>query len=348
MNSSITHQHLFSSKRQLLNNDQIVFFPVESLFENLSQPTKPVSFSMKRFFRILWSCDDGSFHDSLEEPAKAVEFDVEHDFTIFGSCNGLLCLFDMNHGCVLLWNPSVRLKSKKFPTLDCYEYNKCMITYRGFGYDHVNDKYKVLVHVRSFTDNGIGFGNFVTKIYTFGENSLKTIPNFPGSDIGVEWGGIFVSGTLNWVILKKGVSSNQNVIISFDLEKETYKELLLPEHDDVNFNIPRLCVSNNFLYVFCKENKTHSVLWLMKIYGVAKSWTRLIMIPHEQLWNHVQHSPHFIEPVLILENHIVLLISNKFVFYNLNNGKVDSLCINSGNYVRKLRVYQESLVSPLL
>jgi len=56
---------------------------------------------MKQFFQILWSCDDGSFHDSLEEPAKAVEFDAERDFTIFGSCNGLLCLFDMNHGCVL-------------------------------------------------------------------------------------------------------------------------------------------------------------------------------------------------------------------------------------------------------
>ena len=33
-------------------------------------------------------------------------------------------------------------KSKKSPPVDSYEYRK-WITFHGFGYDHVNDKYKV-------------------------------------------------------------------------------------------------------------------------------------------------------------------------------------------------------------
>ena len=181
----------------------------------------------------------------------------------------------------------------------------------------------------------------MTKLYTFGENSLKTILYFPEPDIG--WELKFVSGTLNWVKRKWG--TNQKVIISFDLEKEIYKELLLPEHDGVNVCNPRLCVSNNCLYVYFDENKTHSVLWLMKTYGVAESWTRLMMIPHEQLRNHVQHI-YCIKPVLILGNHVVLLIWNKLVFYNLNNGRVDSPRISGGMYIQY--AYHESLVSPLL
>jgi len=86
----------------------------------------------------------------------------------------------------------------------------------------------------------------------------------------------------------------------------------------------------------------------MKIYGVAESWTKLIMIPHKHLRNLVQHSLHSIEPVLIFENHIVLMIAGRFVLYNLNSGKVDSPWISGRNFVYTQHVYHESLVSPLL
>jgi len=243
MNPSITHQRLFSTDGSEYSNGphKIISFPLKPLFENL----KSVSFSMNRFFRILGSCNNGTFQDSLK-PTKASEFNLERDYTIFGSCNGLLCLFDRYDGCVRLWNPSIRLKSKKSPTLDYCEYNKCWIACRGFGYDHVNDKYKVLIGLCRYIQ-GSGYRKYGAKIYTFGEDSLKTIPNFPFPDIA--WDGKFVSGTLNWIMLKRGVSSNQNVIISFNLEKETCKEVLLPEHDAINVRYPTLCVSTNRLYV---------------------------------------------------------------------------------------------------
>jgi hypothetical protein len=116
------------------------------------------------------------------------------------------------------------------------------VTYNGFGYDHVNDKYKV----------------------------WTTIRNFPCPP--ARYNKKFVSGTLNWVIVKKDVDSNQAVILSFDLEKETYNEVLLPEHDVVYFKVNlMLGVLSNYICVCFDYNKTNWDFWLMKKYGVVDS-----------------------------------------------------------------------------
>jgi hypothetical protein len=95
------------------------------------------------------------------------------------------------------------------------------------------------------------------------------------------WNGQFVSGTLNWIIFKRGVTSNRKImILAFDLVKETYNEMMLPEHHapKVIFPSPVIGVWNNRLCVCLDYNKTHWDIWLMKNYGVAESWTRLVMI----------------------------------------------------------------------
>jgi len=136
---TINHQRFFYTT----NKDcKIASIPVKPLFENLSEP-------------------------------KAIAFSIKHKYRILGSCNGLLCLFSLNESYVRLLNPSIEWKSKKSPTLDCYEYEKYCIKYYGFGYDHVNDKYKLLAVLAN------EFGGKVTQIHTFGENSWTTIPNFP-------------------------------------------------------------------------------------------------------------------------------------------------------------------------
>jgi len=61
----------------------------------------------------------------------------------------------------MLWNPSINLISKSYPTIDGF-------IYYGFGYDQVNDKYKLLV-VKAFSHIP------ETIIYTFGENSFKNV-----------------------------------------------------------------------------------------------------------------------------------------------------------------------------
>ncbi|GAU33378.1 hypothetical protein TSUD_365040 [Trifolium subterraneum] len=309
VNPSIkTHQRLFSSYATL-GSRKIVSFAIKPLLENPSAPTKPVEFTM------------------------------EHRYSIIGSCNGLLCLFHVLEGYVKLWNPSIGLKSKNSPSLDCYDNKRISITYHGFGYDHINDKYKVLLVVVGRLGS-----EKVTQIYTFGGNSWTTIQNFPCFHPS-RLIGKFVSGTLNWVVPKRGVFSNKSVILSFDLAKETCNELLLPEHDAVNVRNPVLSVLSNCLFVCFDSINTHWDFWLMKKHGVAESWTRLtnmITFPHRQ-----QPWPSCFQPLFIFENSIVLSSTiTKFVLYNLNNGRLDYL--PGCNIMLNQHIYSESLVSPQL
>ncbi|XP_039686927.1 F-box/kelch-repeat protein At3g23880 [Medicago truncatula] len=257
---------------------------------------------------------------------------------------------------IVFLNPSIEWKSKKSPTLDCYDDHK-WITYDGFGYDHVHDKYKLLAVVAN------EFGGKLTQIHTFGENSWTTIPNFPFPVGSVSCSGSFVSGTLNWVDYLSGplnwvdilsgplnwvdnrCSSNRDVILSFDLSNETYKEVLLPEPDGVNVRSNRvLGVLSNCLCVCFDSNNTHWDFWLMKKYGVAESWTRLMMIPLDKILQCLQFRPSFIQPLFMSENSSVLLRTyTKFFLYNLNNGRLDCL---PGSYVFDPHIYHESLVSP--
>ncbi|RHN73847.1 putative F-box domain-containing protein [Medicago truncatula] len=300
---TITHQLFFYSPAS--EQYRITFIAVKPLFEN------------------------------LPEPPKEIEFSMEHKYRILGSCNGLLCLFSVNKGYVRLLNPSIEWKSKKSPTLDCYDDDK-WITYDGFGYDHVHDKYKLLAVLAN------GFGGQVTQIHTFGENSWTTIPNFPFPVGRFSFSGSFVSGTLNWVGSR--CSPNGDVILSFDLANETYKEVLLPEPDGVNVRSNCvLDVLSNCLCVCFESNNTHWDFWLMKKYGVAESWTRLMMIPLDKILQCLQFRPSFIQPLFMSENSYVLLRTyTKFFIYNLNNDRLDCL---PGSYYLYPHIYHESLVS---
>ena len=150
------------------------------------------------------------------------------------------------------------MKSETSPTNVLSDYK--FMTYHGFGYDHVNDKHKVLV---------IDYREIVTKIYTFGENSWRTVPNFPRKSH--VWQGKFVSGTLNWIVRKRGGdNSSRRVILSFDLGKESYGDVLLPQHDGYKVRNCGLSVLSNCLCVcFVHSNKNHWGVWMMKQYGVT-------------------------------------------------------------------------------
>ncbi|XP_058775721.1 F-box/kelch-repeat protein At3g23880-like [Vicia villosa] len=107
-NPSLTHQRLYFS--QLKKPDKIVYYPLKPLFENL---LPPVSFS------------------SI----------MEKQYSIIGSYNGLLCLYNVYERCVMLRNPSIMFESKKSPPVSL----DWTIQHHGFGYDQVNNKYKVLL-----------------------------------------------------------------------------------------------------------------------------------------------------------------------------------------------------------
>ena len=297
---NIAHQQLTSSK--------LVSYSVHSLLQNSSIP------------------EQGHYYSS-----------TSHKYRILGSCNGLLCLSDINLTHVVLCNPSIRSQSKKFQIMVS---PRSCFTYYCFGYDHVNDKYKLLVVVGSFQKS-------VTKLYTFGADCYcsKVIQNFPCHPTRKP--GKFVSGTLNW-IAKRDLNNDdqQRMILSFDLATETYGEVLLPDGDHDKICSPTLDVLRVCLCVcFSDYRKGHWIVWLMKEYGVPNSWTKLVTIPYIKLgicrWSHL-----FV-PLCISENGVLLLktTSSKLVIYNLNDGRMDYLRIVD-ELGFDIHVYHESLVSP--
>ncbi|GAU18006.1 hypothetical protein TSUD_51160 [Trifolium subterraneum] len=259
------------------------------------------------------------------------------DYYILGSCNGFFCFHDADQFNIIMYNPSIGLKSKCSPKISSPNWS---MLYNGFGYDQVNDKYKVLAVLEHEDGDSDHEDVSYTKIYTFGEDSWRTIQDFLGTPI--EEIGIYVSGTLNWLHHKW---HKQYVIHSFDMEKETYRELLLPFVGDDCMCRPSLCVLHDCLCL-CFLNKTHLFAWLMKEYGVVESWTKLMTIPREKLVCLKSIDRSSTIDLLFISNGVALLmVFSQLILYNLNSGELDHPLINIDN-VFDPHIYSENLMSP--
>ena len=100
--------------------------------------------------------------------------------------------------------------------------------------------------------------------------------------------GVYLSGTLNWLAIYNSLHYNfeditvdQFVIVSLNLETETYNQYMLPRgFDEVPQETPTVGVLGGCLCFSCLYNKTdlNFVLWQMKKFGVEESWTQLFKI----------------------------------------------------------------------
>ncbi|XP_050891593.1 F-box/kelch-repeat protein At3g23880-like [Lathyrus oleraceus] len=290
--SQFAKNHLrISTSDPTMTNQQLVFSYRKPPWEIVSYPLKPL------------------FQNPTTTAVKPVTLsykDEKIDCIIIGSCNGLLCLLDsFPRYCVRLCNPCLRLISKISSVPVSQDW---LIMHCGFAYDQVNDKYKVLLVVRCKKHDHQIF----TKIYTFGQDdSWRTIPNLP-YDIHKVFGK-FVSGTLNFLLC------NKNTFVSFDIEKETYMELLLPQNYGHNndYTYRAMSVLSDCLCVSECEN-LYWVVWMMKEYGDVKSWTKFIIVSYDKL---IRNRPCLVEPLFISKNGVLMvMMDDQLILYNSNNG----------------------------
>lgn len=90
----------------------------------------------------------------------------------------------------------------------------------SFGYDHFIDNYKVI---------SVSTKNEVS-VYTLGTDYWTRIEDIP-NNYRIHNIGTFVSGTVNWFATD---DSSMHFILSLDLEKESYQQLLLPDYENEN------------------------------------------------------------------------------------------------------------------
>ncbi|XP_076891861.1 F-box protein CPR1-like [Bidens hawaiensis] len=184
------------------------------------------------------------------------------------SCNGLLCMAIMDE-LLFIWNPSTRKSYRLPPTGYRKEFGSYVLY--GFGYDESTDDYKVV----ELSFNNKDKRETLVKIYSLKSGNWKKIDAIPHCFTNTFLGN-FSNGALHWVTTK---GLGPWAIISLDLAKESFGEVLQPLYDEGDKDL-RLGCLNEWLCVLCDYRGTRADIWVMKDYGVKDSWTKLVSIPY--------------------------------------------------------------------
>uniref|UniRef100_A0A5B6ZAI8 F-box domain-containing protein n=1 Tax=Davidia involucrata TaxID=16924 RepID=A0A5B6ZAI8_DAVIN len=228
--------------------------------------------------------DDETFGDKFLE----LEFPFKSQlgfFRIVGSCNGLLCLCDDLFGdthTIILWNPSIR-KSVNLPMPSKPQWPNMFVL--GFGVNPATNDYKVvrIVYYKEYL-----YRYKVppeVEIYTLSTGSWRSVSSAAPSYCMVEfmWSQVFVNGAVHWIAYDlRVVGGFHSLIVSFDMGNEVFGEMMLPDalagQHAINLSITVL-EESLAVFKYDKQIGTESCcIWVMKEYGVAESWTRMVTI----------------------------------------------------------------------
>ncbi|KAI8537932.1 hypothetical protein RHMOL_Rhmol09G0062600 [Rhododendron molle] len=262
--------------------------------------------------------------------------DLDQDVVVVGSCNGLMC-FATRTGTIYLLNPSTR-KSKRLPDSGVKRLWDSRDLY-GFGFDESNDDYKVVLI--SYRAGGVSSN---VMVYTLRTDSWRQIGGF---SFGVTCNvfGNFLNGSLLWLVCVDNSGPGYSyVVVSLDLEKETYGEVSQPNYGYAESSLDlELCVLESCLGMLCRSSKNHTDVWIMKEYGKIDSWTKLFTI--RDVAKPCSHT--ISTPLCISKNgELLILYGQHLSVYSPKNGTFRNLVIQNANNCKQICTYVESLVSP--
>ncbi|KAL1824477.1 hypothetical protein ACET3Z_011255 [Daucus carota] len=239
----------------------------------------------------------------LNDPLMANAF-------IFGAANGLVCLEmdEMNE--FLFFNPSTR-QVRKIPTFPAeFPCFNSMDSSWGFGYDHLNDDFKVVKIGQCL----VGHMVFVYSMKTNSWTRIKDVPILFSIDA---WG-VFASGALHWEAVKDAVNST-SIILTFDLETEQFREAPFPSVDrtSVKYYSQRLfsvggslCILDNCL--------SHMDVYLMDSYGAEHLWHKAFSVERPGTLGYFR----YLRPIAFSKSGNVVILEvddEKLVWYDIEN-----------------------------
>ncbi|XP_075674475.1 F-box/kelch-repeat protein At3g23880-like [Castanea sativa] len=257
-------------------------------------------------------------------------------------CNGLFCMVDyaLCH-IIYLWNPSIRMFKKLLATPSTDEDMWSVI---GLAYNSKNNDFKILRLVSFWGQEA----EAEAEIYSLSTDSWRkvviTMESLRGyePDFGIIYiypACIFFNGALHSV----AASIYDVFILSFNVNDESFREIMLPPNFNLSFGTPgiftELALFKGSLAVFIYGDNQGVLchLWVMEEYGVAESWTRKYMVEMDWFWD-----GHFFG----FADNGELLIKNAFglVSIDLESQNQNILAIEGADWVGSTTNSMESLI----
>ncbi|KAM7497938.1 hypothetical protein LguiA_022352 [Lonicera macranthoides] len=289
------------------------------------------------------------YHDneSFDECVQ-LEFPIalsHSKFKIFGSINGLvLGLYGV---LMFLWNPSTR-KHLIVPNPDItFNSHGCHRDCIGFGFDPLNNDYKIVRVVYLIKKSGCVVPPEV-EVYELRTHSWRrsVCAGEFSYCINEDVPQAFVNGAVHWI----GYNSKRvggifrNSIVSFDMKTESFGAMIVPDSIAQQRTLSVAVVDESLSLIHMKLESCS--VWMMEEYGIVNSWTKKLEIKLRSFYGPCQR------PLRFTRNGHVLMAarSGDLVSYDPESKKIRGLGINGGingdqqSFYFYIDTYVESLV----
>ncbi|KAL8459623.1 hypothetical protein ACS0TY_036930 [Phlomoides rotata] len=227
---------------------------------------------------------------------------------IDGSADGLLLLnISGEHDQLYLCNPITR----EYIDL-CHPTKSPEYIIYGFGVSKISGLYKVV-------SIEIEYGSWKNecKVYTVGTGLWRSVaPSTHLTYMTRLDHGEFVNGSLHWFARD---SNDTQRISCFDLETELFNTFSPPLQFEKRYpNVFLTALEGSLCFCDCTSNDYTITIWLMKEYGVDKSWTKEFVI----------HSEHNSFPIRLSKDEVILMDyeSNSLFYYSCKNKTSQRIC----------------------
>ncbi|KAK1392214.1 hypothetical protein POM88_011270 [Heracleum sosnowskyi] len=235
--------------------------------------------------------------------------------------NSSYCLEDVDFGCITVVEVSEPLKT--------FLSGSGLF---GFGYDNVNDDYKVMAATDMVVvANGNSFTYVVVAVYSLKGNSWTMDETIEDRYEIVRHVSKYANGSLYWIAYK----DDTDIIVAFDLGVETHRELPFPDYVSAydDGNDVHLTVGNNHLCLFNLFPCSHTDIWFMNDTGVGNSLSKMIFIGQPSMFGNFES----VWPYGFSKNLNGILFGKELKKVSVHGVPIGSI----------LLAYTESLVQPL-
>ncbi|XP_057793479.1 F-box protein At3g07870-like [Salvia miltiorrhiza] len=274
-------------------------------------------------------------HHLHYNPLITINFELPYNKITQGSVNGFLFLRDLNvrPNALYICNPITR-EYTKIHTPQEFNYTYPQVVTFGFGSSRVSSQHKV---VRVFhecirdqdTYKVLAIPKSECHVYTLGAGSWRSVlpPSAPMLH-SCRSIGAFLNGNLHWLVFDLDYKP---MISCFDLETELFSTFSAPQIHRGRFLVDVFALGD-CLCVCDNSSDDEIVVWLMKEYGVDKSWTKEYVI--NKTGDLSGECYEVVRPIKVFKDGDVLMAwgefslcyySNKMKNINMFAGDVDSI-----------------------